>query len=171
VKSTKDNGTNRPDPYQIDKLSKVPAGIKIGLLQFWLAGAAFMLTVLGLSAAFDWLDRLVMLTLILTLATEYGSNAIISWMRTDKIDTGKYLPHEFPRKSVTSLLFTGLYVLVIVVSFHFLLEAWVMLGLPSIGDVISESTADPISFGIWFLVVNFVWLRVRTLLKKPIGRR
>jgi hypothetical protein len=159
------------DPYQIDSLSKVPAKLKIGFMQFWLAGAVFMITVLGLPQAFDILDRLVVLVLLFTLAMEYGSNSLILWMKNKDFDSTIYLPHEISRKSILSLVATFVYSLIIVVSFHFVLEAWVGAGLLSIGDIISESTADPFSFAIWFLVINSIWIRLRKIIKRPLGRK
>jgi phosphatidylglycerophosphate synthase len=162
--------SGRPDPYQIDKLAKIPGGVKIGILQFWLAGASFLLTVLGLPQAFDWLDRLVMLWLVLTIAVEFGQNAIVSWMDRPGFDAKRYLTHEINRKSALSIVATAVYALVVVLGFHGLMTLWVGLNLPTIGDLISESTADPISFGLWYLLIATIWRWLRTKLKRPIGR-
>lgn len=169
--SKKSTDPTRLDPYQIDKLSKIPAGFKIGVLQFWLAGASFLLTVLGLPPGFDWLDRLVMLWLVFTLALEFGQNAIVSWMARPGFDANRYLTHELPRKSALSIVATAVLSLLVVLSFHGIASLWVGLGLPTIGDLISESTADPISFGLWYLLFAWAWRLLRGKLKKPIGRK
>jgi hypothetical protein len=169
--SKKSTDPTRLEPYQIDKLSKIPGGLKIGVLQFWLAGASFLLTVLGLPQAFDWLDRLVMLWLIFTIALEFGQNTIVAWMARPGFEAQRYLTHELPRKSALSIVATALLALLVVLSFHGVVSLWVGLGLLTIGDVISESTADPISFGLWYLLFAWGWRRLRSILKKPIGRR
>lgn len=163
--------TGRPDPYQIDKLAKLPAGLKIGVLQFWMAGASFLLSVLGLPAAFDGLDRLVMLVLVLTVGIEYIQNTVVSWMDRPGQETLSYLTHEISRKSALSLLATFVYSLLVVTAFYGVVSVWVAVGLPTIGDLISESTADPISFGLWYLAVSWIWRKIRAHLNAPIGRK
>lgn len=157
------------NPYLIDKLAKIPASVKIGLLKFWLAGAAFYMTVLGLPQSFDWLDRLVILTLLLTLGIEYVSHTLIIWMNHDRQPTLNYLAHEVNRKSIASLGASFVYAAYIVIMFHFALILWVdILRLPTIGLLISESILDPFSFGLFFYGVDRVWMVIR---KKMISKR
>ncbi|MCK7488639.1 MAG: hypothetical protein MZU97_26430 [Bacillus subtilis] len=87
------------------------------------------------------------------MAIEYGRNAIITWMATDKLDTEDILTSRIYHAS--RCLACCLRVCSSAsLSFHSISssETWVVLGLPTIGDVISESSADPISFGLWYLV-------------------
>ncbi len=150
------------NPYLVDKLAKIPASVKIGFLKFWLAGAVFYMTVLGLPLSFAWLDRLVVLILVLTLGVEYVSNKIIIWMDHSKQHTLNYLPHHVDRQSIKSLLATFGYVSLLVIGYHFVLILWVdILLLPTIGIIISESMLDPFSFGIYFYVVDRFWLFIR----------
>jgi len=157
-KNKKDSLQN---PYFVDKLASIPAHVKIGFLKFWLAGASFYITVNGLPRVFDYLDRLVVLTLVLILGVEYISNTIIYWMHTDHIDTKKYLPHEINRKSIKSIGMTAVYVIVMMILFHMTLTLYVGLGLPTIGDILSESTADPFTFGFIFLGFDYLWILAR----------
>lgn len=170
-KSTNKPNNQQPNPYLIDKLAKIPASVKIGFLKFWLAGASFYMTVLALPQAFDWLDRLVMLTLLLTLGVEYVSNTLIIWMNHDKQPTLRFLPHEINRKSIKSLGATLLYSSIIVILFHFALILWVdVLSMPTIGIIISESMLDPFSFGIFFYIFDRLWLFIREKInQKRIG--
>lgn len=154
------------NPYFVDKLASIPAHVKIGFLKFWLAGASFYLTVNGLPQVFDYLDRLVVLTLVLILGIEYISNTMIYWMHTDSIDTKKYLPHEINRKSAKSIGMTALYVIVMMVLFHMTLTLYVGLGMPTIGDILSESTADPFTFGFIFLGYDYLWMLARRNIKQ-----
>ena len=165
-KKSTNNQNQQPNPYLIDKLAKVPASVKIGFLKFWLAGASFYMTVLALPQAFDWLDRLVILALLLTLGVEYISNTLIIWMDHDKIPTKHYLPHHVDRKSIKSLFATMLYASIIVTLFHFALIFWVdFLGMPTIGIIISESILDPFSFGIFFYIIDRIWLFLKEQIK------
>ena len=161
-KKSTNNKNQQQNPYLIDKLARVPASVKIGFLKFWLAGASFYMTVLALPGSFDWLDRLVFLGLLLTLGVEYVSNTLIIWMDHDKVPTKHFLPHHVNRKSIKSLLATMLYASIMVVLFHFALILWVdLLGMPTIGIIISESMLDPFSFGIFFYVMDRLWLFIK----------
>ncbi len=170
-KKSTDSGPNGGyNPYLVDKLAKIPAWVKCGFMKFWFAGAAFYFCVFGLPATFDYLDKMVFIVLVMTLGVEYLVIPVIRWMKTDDIDTTKHLPHEVRRRSILSLLATGLYVLVIVFMIDRTLALWSGLGLPTIGDLISESPADPFSFGFLFLLFDFIWMQIRSV-GKNLGRR
>ncbi|MCF7933049.1 MAG: hypothetical protein K9K93_07760 [Acholeplasmataceae bacterium] len=149
---------NPQNPYFVDKFAQIPARTKITFLKFWLSGASFYVTVNGLPERFDLLDRIVLMTLILILGVEYISNPIILWMHQDQSDTKRYLPHLIKRKSIFSLLATALYVIIMVVMTMMFLDLWVSWRLPTIGDIISQSTADPFSFALIFLMFDALWL-------------
>ena len=170
-KSNKHKEDKKPNPYLVDKFAGIPAHLKIGFLKFWLYGAAFYLTVNALSHRFDLLDRLVVMYLLLVLGIEYISNPIISWMHTDQLDANWYLPHEVPRKSILSLLATAVYAAAIVFLTIVFLDFWVSLRLPTIGDLISESTADPFSFAIIFLLFDYLWINFRQRIKQSFGKK
>lgn len=163
--SKKKNNT-QPNPYHVDKFATIPAWLKIEFLKFWLAGASFYLMFFGLPQPFDYLDRLVMMILLLTIAVEYLLQLIIVWMNTDKQPTSFYLIHEIKRKSVLSLLATFSYVIIIVGLFHLALNLWLTLGLRTIGDLISESTLDPFSFAIFYMVIDTAWMYIRKAIKQ-----
>lgn len=162
---------NRQNPYFVDKFASIPARTKIGFLKFWLSGASFYVTVNGLPERFDLLDRLVIMTLILILGVEYISNPIIAWMHHDQNDTKKYLPHQITRRSVFSLLATTVYVIVMVVLTVMFLDIWVAWKLPTIGDIISQSTADPFSFALVFLMFDAAWMFIRRHLTKRLEEK
>lgn len=166
----KKNNQDQHSPYIVDKLASIPASVKIGFLKFWLVGATFYLIFYGLPPRFDFLDRFVVFTLILILGVEYLSNTIIYFMNTDKSDTLHFLPHEVRRRSIFSLLSTGLYCILVILAVHGILTLWTSLNLPTIGDAISESSADPISFGLLFLGVDAIWIKIRAFIKKKIRK-
>lgn len=149
------------DPYQIDKLARIHPSIKIGFLKFWIIGAAFYMVVYGLPQRFDYLDRMVLFWLVLVLMIEYIGNSFIMWMNTPDTSTLKYLPHEINRKSVLSLFGTSIYVLVMLLFVHFTLNALIALGIPTIGDFISESSLDPFTVAFTFLVYDYIWISLR----------
>lgn len=163
-KSMNDDNQKRQNPYLIDKLAKIPGWLKIGFLKFWAVGMAFYLTFFGLPARFDYLDRLVVFGLILVLAYEYMVIPIIHFMDTDERPTAFYLPHQIKRKSILSFLVTAAYIGVIVTLSHFVVVFWVGLGLKTIGELLTESPADPFTFALLFLIFDLVWLFLRHLI-------
>ncbi|OHE41720.1 MAG: hypothetical protein A2Y16_03000 [Tenericutes bacterium GWF2_57_13] len=159
------------DPYAIDKLAKIPVWVKASVIKFWCAGAAFYFAVLGLPEAYDYLDRMVLMTLVLILGVEYLVIPAIRWMKTADHDTAFHLPHEIRRRSVWSLVATAVYVAAIVVLSDRIWNLWVSLGLPTLSLAVSEATADPFSFGFLFLFFDFIWMWIRALLKRLSGRK
>lgn len=162
-KKNRDN--DELNPYGIDKLAKIPASWKIAFLKFWLAGACFLLGFYGLGVNFSFLDRLVIFGLLMILGVEYISNTLIIWMNRPESDTRRFLPHEVNRKSPISFLATTIYVAVMLASIHFFIIFWTWLGFKTMGEVVSEATADPITFAILFLIFDYLWITFRRLIK------
>lgn len=157
------------DPYSIDGLARIPNWIKIVFVKFWVVGAAFLFVVMGLSPdIFDTLDKLVLLILITTLGIEYISNTLIIFIDKPERRALHHLSHEFKRKSFYSLPITLIYSAIMVLTTHFTLDFLVRLGMPTIGDLISESTADPITFAIIFLIYDTIYIFIRIGIKKLI---
>jgi hypothetical protein len=92
---------------------------------------------------------------------------VINWMHTADHGTERFLPHQIKRKSILSLLATMIYIIIIATSIHFTLYLWVdVLEFRTIGDIISESTADPFTFGVLYLLYDIIWCRVRMIIVK-----
>ena len=163
----KPNEPQELNPYSIDKLSNVKPGVKIGFMKFWVAGASYFLTFVAFQS--DVLDLLVALYLILILGMEYIVTKVIIWMNNDKQPTYKYLPHHVNRKSILSLGMTALYVLVVGAGSYFLIEGLLDLGVPSFGMLFFGFEArgnDPITFGLVFLFVDWIWITIKNLIYK-----
>lgn len=163
---TNNESNQRPNPYLIDKLAKVPNWIKIDFLKFWVVGASFYFTINGLSLIMPILDAMLVFFLVLILAIEYISNTIILWMHTEERPTKWYLPHEINRRSVLSLLGTALYCSIIGGLVLWILDVWVGWGFPTFGTIMSGAEGDPITFALLFLGIDFLWITIRKALKK-----
>ena len=171
--SKKSKIEGHPDPYAVDRLAKIPPGVKTGILKAWLYGACFFFIVFTpIASSLDWLDLMAVLYGVLVLAVEYLGNTLILWMNTPDKPTKKYLPHEIDRKSFLSLFATAGYVLVVFVLVNLTLYLlFDVLGLPPLGLALSESTADPITFALLFWFFDFLWITVRGLVKKALAKR
>jgi hypothetical protein len=157
------------NPYSIDRLHNIKPGIKIGFLKFWISGAVFFLTFTAFYI--DYLDLLIALYLLLVLSVEYIINKVIVWMDNDKFPTLSYLPHHIRRKSILSLLATMGYVLVMVLSSYFFIEFLLSLNIPSIGMILfgmENEGVDPISFGLIYLLMDYIWITIKNKLYKKV---
>jgi uncharacterized membrane protein len=170
---------NKPDhdgfnPYGIDKLANIKPGVKIGFMKFWFSGAAFFVTFTALSIdTYDVLDRFVLLVLILTLAVEFISNKVIIWMNNDKTPTLKYLPFYIKRSSILSILASMGFVIVMVICSVYFVELMMLIGIPSIGMLMfgfENRGIDPITFGIVYLLMDYLWITVKNLILKKIKK-
>jgi hypothetical protein len=161
-----DDGPKRQNPYLIDQLAKIPNWLKIGFLKFWSVGMAFYLTFFGLPARFDYLDRMVVFVLILILAYEYLVIPVIRFMNTLEKPTYFYLPHTIKRKSVLSFLGTAVYIVALIVLIHYTVVIWVGWGFPTIGDLLTESPADPFTFALLFLWYDSFWMGIRKVIDR-----
>jgi hypothetical protein len=161
------------NPYAVDKFATISASFKINFLKFWLAGATFYIVVLGIvSTRFDYLDRIVILVLILTLGFEYIVHTLIYWMDKEDSPVKQYLPHHVNRKSIFSLLATAVYVTSITVVILLFLEFWIeVLKFPTIGDILNDATADPFTFGLLFLLFDYIYLKIKQLIIKKVVKK
>lgn len=150
------------EPYLIDKFSKIPSYVKIGFLKFWISGALFLFIINGLKI--EIFDKIAVLYLVLVLAYEYLVFPLIKSMNYKGNDTKKYLLHEFRSNSVFSLILTAIFVLIIIIISFFTLEFLVRY-LFTFGMIMSESDADPISFGLIFLFYDYIIIKIRQLIK------
>ena len=149
---------SKQNPYSIDKLANIKPWIKVYFIKFWIFGAAFLLAMMSLPQTFDFLDRLVILILLITLASEYISNIAIRFMHRDEAPTLKYLTHPFNSKQWYSIFVTLLYSIVLTLLTHFSIDLYVKIGGLTIGDLISESTADPITFALIFILFDVMYI-------------
>jgi len=144
-------------PYAVDKFATIPAKTKIMFLKFWLSGAVFYFTVNGLPIRFDVVDRLFVLYLVWVLGNEYIHNQMILWMNREDQPTLMYLPHRIKRTSVYSLFATAFYTFVMLISIQVFLELWIIMKLPTFGDILWGAPADPISFALVYLMMDALW--------------
>lgn len=175
-KIKKDEEKRVGNPYQVDKFSTIKASTKIRILKFWIAGVSYFLAFMTTELAnrSDMLDQFVAMLLILTLLTEYVGNKVIYYMNRPDQETLHYLPYSanLDRKSILSLVYTFIYSLVMVVVIFFLHQGilWILnsLGIWSLSYILhgNQNGMDPISMGIYYLVLDYLYRKIRTMIKK-----
>ncbi|MDR2822398.1 MAG: hypothetical protein LBV58_02465 [Acholeplasmatales bacterium] len=158
------DGQISTNAYHVDGLAKLPLWFKCQFIKFWVGSASFFLTFMTVDL--DFLDQLVVLLLIFTLATEFVSNLVIRQMALSNKDANYYLPHFIRSKSVFSMFATLLFCGIIEAISVLILSKWVSLGLPTLGNILGETELDPFSFGFIYLLLDYIYRRVRLLFYK-----
>lgn len=175
MKNKKDN--NRiGKPYFIDKFSTIKSSKKIGFLKFWVAGVSYFLAFMTSEAALrsDIYDQLFIMFLVMGLLTEYVTNKIIFHM--DRVDQPTLYQLPFKgnkdRNKLLSLILTLIYVAIIIVESLLLhvivVEIFTFFKLPVLGELLLgvENGMDPITFGLYVLILDKIWYTARKLITK-----
>jgi len=163
-------------PYFIDKFSTIKSSKKIGFLKFWVAGVSYFLAFMTTESALrsDIYDQLFIMFLVMGLLTEYVTNKIIFHM--DRVDqpTLYQLPFKAnkDRNKILSLLLTFLYVAVMIgqtlILHVIVVEIFTLLRLPVLGELLLgvENGMDPITFGLYVLILDRIWYKGRKQITK-----
>ncbi|WP_025724473.1 hypothetical protein [Acholeplasma granularum] len=170
----KDNRIGKP--YFIDKFSTIKASTKIGFLKFWVAGVSYFLAFMTTESALrsDIYDQLFIMFLLIGLLTEYVTNKIIYHMdRPDQL-TLQYLPFKAnkDRKKLVSLLLSLLYAAIMIgealILHTIVVEVFQFIGIPTLGEILLgvKSGMDPISFGLYILLLDMIWYKGRKVIIK-----
>ena len=152
------------NPYLVDKLSKIPAIVKVLFLKFWVAGAAFYLIFMSIELLkIDFLDQLAIFVLILTLLNEYVIHKLIVYISVPGNSTIKYLPHFIKRSSVKSLVATLIYTTLLTgLSFAMILYLWMgVLNFHTIDYYLSGAESGPFGFGLCYIAVDMLYISIR----------
>ncbi len=174
LKNNKENRVGKP--YFIDKFSTIKSSTKIGFLKFWVAGVSYFLAFMTTESALrsDILDQLFIMFLVMGLLTEYVTNKIIYYMNRPDDDTLHYLPFKAnkDRNKVISLLLTLLYVAIMIgealILHVIVVEIFQFLGLPVLAELLLgvEGGMDPITFGLYVLLLDMIWYKGKKIIKK-----
>lgn len=160
---------NPLNPYKIDKLARIPSFWKVLALKWWASGATYFFTfaVAGLAV----LDQLVLMWMILVMVIEYLMNKVILWMSNDRDRTEKYLPYEFPRKSIFNLLSALVYAF-IMIALNFLLVEHVFRGYTLDRLLFLDQAGNgPLMFATLYVLLDLAWINLRQLIKRKILKR
>lgn len=174
LKNNKENRVGKP--YFIDKFSTIKSRTKIGFLKFWVAGVSYFLAFMTTESALrsDILDQLFIMFLVMGLLTEYVTNKIIYYMDRPDDTTLHYLPFKAnkDRNKVVSLLLTMLYVAIMIgealILHVIVVEIFQFLRLPVLAELLLgvEGGMDPITFGLYVLLLDMIWYKGKKVSKK-----
>ncbi len=146
------------DPYNIDKVSKIPYGVKLYFLKWWSGGAVFFLVGFGLNIA--GYDLIFLLGLLMGLCNEYVVHRLIKWM-SEPEQYKKYV--MVPFTSFVSLFVNLLYGMVLSVSAFGVYALLRVLATTLISDTLIVPV-EPLFFGL----ICLGWDRLFLLIKECI---
>ncbi len=146
---------NNLDPYKIDKLSKVPYGVKLNFVKWWTGGAAFFMIGFGLNI--NGYDLIFLLGLFLGLFNEYISNRLIKWM-SEEDQFKRYV--MISQINFKSLFLNVLYGLGLSISVFL-----IYVGLNAVLGLITNNgftiPYEPVLFGLLILLTDHFYLLIK----------
>lgn len=168
------------EPYKTGNFSKIPSWVKILLLKYWAAGAAFYFAGVGstfiqVGTAAGGEALLIWFTLILALVTDYIVRPIVRLMRNSRDNT--YYFNMVNSKGVLSLFLNLLYACLITVPIFFLTSKLVQLDLegifhmPNIFGVDFGWGLDPFFCGFLYLILDFIYLFIKNTISNYLLKR
>ncbi|MGM9971716.1 MAG: hypothetical protein ACI35W_04845 [Anaeroplasmataceae bacterium] len=156
------------DQIKEGKLSKIPSWIKIILLKYWVAGAAFYF--FGMGGSFIWnsnpenfdlstVKLALLLGVGLGLMMEYITKPIVRMMRTSIDDTYRFnLINLRGTKSLFLNLFYGIIVSILSMAMEVLL---IRMGIVFDPLNVTDYGVEPFSMGFCFLFIDFWFIFIK----------
>ena len=167
------------EPYQVDKLSKIPSGVIITFMKFWAAAAAvFFILIGGLDLGLDFsketndiiqayavtVNAIILVSLFLAIILNYGVKHVAHLMLNRRNNTKKWmiinLKGFFGFLAYLVYCFitmTIMFLLVGVFSYYRLVPSFLDNG--GIG-------IEPFSYGLGYIIVDGVFLVIKNYLVK-----
>lgn len=152
----------RPDPYSIDRFSRIPMWLKVLFLKFWLAGAVYYFVGWGLFINTTYgLDETLVVGVILGAIIDVFINRIIRMMSRPGLNTEKYIVVRY--KGFFSFLVNILYGLLITLAVAYAYTG-INLAIIAIFHLASDAIpvgVEPFGFGLLFYGFDSLscWLR------------
>lgn len=191
MRKNKENSEEIINPYEVDKLSKIPSWVIIIFLKYWAAAAAsfllFGLQSLGImvtsSAQTDEVAQvettvkiLVMLTLFTAVLMNYVVRVVVRLLYNRRNNTYRY--NLINCKGFKSFILALLYSAV-VTTIMFFITYW-LSSIHAVFDPFGTTGGigiEPFTYGLWYMIVDSVFviakdlileIRLRTIYKRQI---
>lgn len=191
MRKNKENSEEIINPYEVDKLSKIPSWVIIIFLKYWAAAAAsfllFGLQSLGImvtsNAQADEVAQvettvkiLVMLTLFTAVLMNYVVRVVVRLLYNRRNNTYRY--NLINCKGFKSFILALLYSAV-VTTIMFFITYW-LSSIHAVFDPFGTTGGigiEPFTYGLWYMIVDSVFviakdlileIRLRTIYKRQI---
>ncbi len=167
------------EPYKTGKFSNIPSWVKILLLKYWAAGAAFYFagvgsTFINVGTAYGGEVLLVWFTLLLALIVDYIVRPIVRLMRNSRDNT--YYFNMINSKGILSLFLNILYAACITVPIFYITSYLVQLDIegifkmPNIFGVDFAWGLDPFFCGFLYIFFDFIYLFIKNAIANAIKK-
>ncbi|MCI5583380.1 MAG: hypothetical protein MR357_06680 [Anaeroplasma sp.] len=168
------------DPYQVDKLSKIPSWFTVLFLKYWAAAAAIFFGIIGgldIGLSFEDMSEIdpyqimaydfvtiIMITLFTTLLINYPVRLFIRLINNRRNNTFKY--NMVNCKGLKSFFISFVYIFIVSIILYF---AKLYLKLPSF-DLFGTDTngLEPFSYGFYFIFVDSIFCIIKFYIKRVI---
>lgn len=165
------------DPYQVDKLSKVPSWLIVLILKYWAAAAAVFFSVIGggdIGITFDdipenptqvvaeYIQTIIIIALALALVTNYIVRPIVRLLYNRRNNTYKFNMVNF--KGFKSFLVSLCYCLLISIVLFVVVVVLGHYGL--VFDPFGTTGGvgiEPFSYGIYFIIVDAFFVLIKNM--------
>lgn len=178
-KKAKDTNVDNYNPYEVDKLSKIPSWIKILLLKFWAAAAAVFFTMIGgidVGLDFSLLDDstvegaignsekiIVILGFTMALMSNYVIKQLIYLMNNRRNNAFKY--NMINQRGFLPLFYYLIYSFIVSLILYF-----ITLWLGSNGLVLDpfgvagNAGLEPFTYGLCYVIVDGFFVLIKNLI-------
>lgn len=173
------------NPYEIDKLSRIPSWIVILILKYWAAAAAVFFSIIGgpdIGLSFDELTTddpyliltqsfviVVILGLFMALFMNYIIRPIVRMMHNRRNNTFKF--NMINVKGIKSLLLSLPYYFFISIVLFFVVIFMGSHGLVlDLFGTTGGAGIEPFSYGIYFIVVDGIFVLIKNLCNNILQR-
>lgn len=151
------------NPYQSDKLAKIPSWIKILLLKYWAAAAAFFFFAVANPIAKGVDQYFIWISFGLGLFLEYIVKSIVRLMKNSRDNTYRF--NLVNKKGVVSLFLNMIYAFAIMLPMYmtlaFLAEHHLVVNMFALEDV---PALEPITAGVVFVFYDAIVVGIKNLI-------
>jgi hypothetical protein len=156
-----------PNPYKIDRLSRIPTWIKAFFIKFWMAGAICYFGFWGLGYYFaSTLDLVVMVGLITGIVTDLLLNPSFLYFESDRKEYHKYMMLPVSGKRIWTLLINVAYGVMATVTV-FVIYTLINMTIVSIKNLpvgTVSLSVEPLLYGLFFLMVDMFFISFKNLI-------
>ena len=169
------------NPYQIDKLSKIPSWIVIGILKYWAAAAAvFFILIGGIDIGIDFsviedpakataesslnlsFKIIVLITLGLTLMFTYIVRPIVRLLYNRRNNTYRF--NMVNNKGIIALILNWIYMFFISFTIFFVIIYFGYKGwIPNLFGGVNYGI-EPFSYGLFFMILDTIMILLKNLI-------
>ncbi len=174
-KESKDNIENL-NPYEVDKLSKIPAWLIIILLKYWAAAAAvFFMTIGGLDIGVNFENSeggleyqlnisfviIILIALAMAILFNYAIKQVVLMMHNRRRNTFRYNIINF--RGFSAFLLYLVYMFIVSMILYFLVNYLGYKGLIFNPFGRTNHGIEPFSYGLCFIIVDGIFVSIKDL--------